>query len=49
MGCAVHIAKYLAPGQPERVVAVKRLKSHAAVDVIQFASEANILRKLHHA
>ena len=43
---AVEICKYNQPGKEERSVAVKRLTSQAAVDVAQFASEANILRKL---
>ncbi len=43
---AVEICKLLQSGSEERVVAVKRLTSQAAVDIAQFASEANILRKL---
>lgn len=43
---AVEICKHHQPGKEERTVAVKRLTSQAAVDIAQFASEANILRKL---
>lgn len=43
---AVEICKYHPQGGMERTVAVKRLTSQAAVDIAQFASEANLLRKL---
>ena len=46
LAAAVEICKYKQPGKEERTVAVKRLTSQAAVDIAQFASEANILRKL---
>ena len=46
---AVEIAKYQPPGGVEATVAVKRLKSNATLDISQFASESNLLRKLHHA